>query len=109
MSADDKEREEESQSAVINTEPELETLMEEDEMSLVGHLEELRRRILIVLVAVGVGSGVCYFYAEQLVAMITAPAEKLYYLNPMEAFFAYLKVSVFAGFLLALPVVLYQV
>ncbi len=111
MSADDKEREEESQSAVINTEPEpeLETLMEEDEMSLVGHLEELRRRILIVLVAVGVGSGVCYFYAEQLVAMITAPAGKLYYLNPMEAFFAYLKVSVFAGFLLALPVVLYQV
>ena len=110
MSAEDKDCEKESQPAVIHTEPELEeTPPGEDEMSLVGHLEELRRRILIILGAVAIGSGICYLYAEELVAMITAPAGKLYYLNPMEAFFAYLKVSVFAGFLLALPVVLYQV
>lgn len=79
------------------------------EMSLVEHLEELRRRIIIIVIAVAIGTTACYFYAAELVQFITAPAGKLYYLNPAEAFFTYLKVSFFAGFLLALPVVLYQV
>ncbi len=79
------------------------------EMSLVGHLEELRRRIIICLVVIGISSAVSYCYAQELVHFITAPAGKLYYMNPAEAFFTYLKVSVFAGFLVSLPVVLYQV
>lgn len=78
------------------------------EMSLVGHLEELRRRLMVALAAVAAGTVGCYFYAEELVHIITAPAGKLYYMNPAEAFFTYLKVSFFAGFLLALPVVFYQ-
>lgn len=79
------------------------------EMSLVNHLEELRRRIIVILVAVGIGTTVSYFYAAELVHFITAPAGKLYYMNPAEAFFSYLKVSVFAGFLAVLPIVLHQV
>lgn len=79
------------------------------DMSLVDHLQELRKRIIICLVAVGITSTGCYFYAAQLVHVITAPAGKLYFMNPAEAFFAYLKISLFAGLLLALPVVLYQV
>jgi sec-independent protein translocase protein TatC len=78
------------------------------EMSLVDHLQELRRRLLIIIVAVMVAGIGCYFYAEQLIHIITAPAGKLYYMNPAEAFFAYLKVSFFAGLLIALPVVTYQ-
>lgn len=77
-------------------------------MSLIGHLEELRRRIIIMIVAIAAGSLICYFYATEITGLITAPAGKLYYMNPAEAFFTYLKVSVFAGFLLALPVVMYQ-
>lgn len=78
------------------------------EMSLVDHLQELRRRLIVCIAVVLVASSGCYFYAEELLHMITAPAGKLYYLSPAEAFFTYLKVSVFAGFLLALPVVFYQ-
>ncbi|SMC78035.1 twin-arginine translocase subunit TatC [Sporomusa malonica] len=77
-------------------------------MSLIGHLEELRRRIIVMIAAIGVGSLICYFYAAEISGLITAPAGKLYYMNPAEAFFTYLKVSFFAGFLLALPVVMYQ-
>lgn len=80
----------------------------DNEMSLVGHLQEMRKRIIIALVAIAVGSTVSYFYSAELVHYITAPAGKLYYMNPAEAFFTYLKVSIFAGFLVALPVVLYQ-
>ncbi|HWR43358.1 twin-arginine translocase subunit TatC [Sporomusa sp.] len=77
-------------------------------MSLIGHLEELRRRIIVMIAAIAVGSLICYFYAAEITGLITAPAGKLYYMNPAEAFFTYLKVSFFAGFLLALPVVMYQ-
>lgn len=87
----------------------LETEMIEDKMSLVDHLQEFRKRLIIAIIAVIVGSSVCYFYATELVHFITAPAGKLYYMSPGEAFFTYLRVSFFAGFLLALPVVLYQV
>ncbi len=78
-------------------------------MSLIAHLQELRKRLIIMIIAVVVCSTACYFYAAELVHIITAPAGKLYYMNPAEAFFSYLKVSFFAGFLLALPVVLYEV
>ncbi len=78
------------------------------EMSLVDHLQELRKRLIVCVAVVLAASGACYFYAVELVHVITAPAGKLYYMNPAEAFFTYLKVAFFAGFLLALPVIFYQ-
>lgn len=78
------------------------------EMSLVDHLQELRKRLIVCVVVVLAASIACYFFAVDLVHIITAPAGKLYYMNPAEAFFTYLKVSFFAGFLVSLPVVFYQ-
>lgn len=87
----------------------LESENAESEMSLVDHLQELRKRLIVSIIAIAVGSTAAYFYSAEIVNYIIAPAGKLYYMNPAEAFFTYLKVSVVAGFLLALPVVLYQV
>ncbi|MDD4601119.1 Sec-independent protein translocase protein TatC [bioreactor metagenome] len=85
------------------------TAPELTDMSLVDHLQELRRRIITAVIAIAIGSCAAYFYAQDIVHFITAPAGKLYYLNPAEAFFTYLKVSFFVGFLLVLPIVLYQI
>ena len=89
--------------------PELEQRQTIAEMSVVDHLQELRRRLIVVIVAVAAASLICYYFVDDLMKWIIQPAGKLYYLNPAEAFFAYMKLAVFAGFLLALPVVLYQV
>ena len=79
------------------------------EMTLVGHLGELRRRIVVSIVAVIAGTSVAYYFIEDLMRFVTLPAGKLYFMSPAEGFFAYLKLSVFAGLMLALPVVLWQV
>ena len=79
------------------------------EMTLVGHLGELRRRIIVSVVSVVVGALAAYYYIDELMRVVTAPAGKLYFMSPAEGFFAYLKLAVFAGFMLALPVVLWQV
>lgn len=77
-------------------------------MSLVAHLEELRRRIIICLVAIAIGAGVAYYYIDIILAFLVEPAGKLYYMKPTEAFFTYMKVAFFAGFLMASPLVLYH-
>ena len=55
------------------------------------------------------GSCVGYYFLDEIMHYLTAPAGKLYYMQPSEAFFTYLKVSIAAGFLVALPVIFYQV
>jgi sec-independent protein translocase protein TatC len=60
------------------------------------------------LIAIAVGSAIAYFYIEDIMRYLTLPTGRLYYLQPAEAFFTYIKIAIFAGFLLALPVVFYQ-
>ena len=78
-------------------------------MSLIAHLTELRARLIKCVIAITLGSGVGYYFLDDIMHYLTAPAGKLYYMQPSEAFFTYLKVSIAAGFLIALPVIFYQV
>ena len=86
-----------------------EAAMDDGSMTLTAHLTELRSRIIKCLIAVALGSCVGYYYVEEIMHYLTLPVGKLYYLQPPEAFFTYLKVAVFVGFLLALPVVFFHV
>ena len=78
-------------------------------MSLVAHLTELRSRLIKCLLAVAVGSAVGYGFIDDIMHYLTLPVGKLYYMQPAEAFFTYIKIAVVVGFLLALPVVFYHV
>ena len=86
-----------------------EAVLDDGSMSLIAHLTELRSRIIKCLVATRLGSVVGYYYIQEIMHYITLPAGKLYYMQPAEAFFTYLKVACVAGFLLALPIIFWQV
>jgi sec-independent protein translocase protein TatC len=81
----------------------------DDEMSIIDHLTELRRRLIRCVVAVLLGSCITYIFDEEIMQFLLAPAGKLYFMHPGEAFFSYAKVVLFSGFLLATPVVFYEI
>ena len=79
------------------------------ELSLVGHLSELRKRLIIIAVAVIVGTCISYYYVDLLLEILLKPAGKLYYMRPTEALFTYMKVSVVGGLVIAAPIILHQI
>lgn len=83
--------------------------LDDGTMSLIEHLTELRSRLIKCLLAVAAGSLIGYFFIEDIMHYITLPAGKLYYMQPAEAFFTYIKVACVTGFLLALPIVFWHV
>ena len=87
------------------------------EMTLVEHLEELRRRVLISLAAVVVGSVGGWFLYSPVLRLLVEPYRKatgkpeldLVFTGVAEPFLLRVKISAFIGLALALPVVLWQV
>ena len=79
-------------------------------MSLVDHLSELRRRIAISIVAIGIGAVIGFLLAEPLIKLLLTPLpdEEVVFLTVGGGFFVYLRIAIIVGVLLALPVVLYQ-
>lgn len=77
-------------------------------MTLVEHLEELRARLIRALAATALGTGVCWAWTGEALSWLARPVGGLVFLAPTEAFFTRLKLALFAGFLLALPVVIYE-
>ena len=85
---------------------------DEATMSLLEHLEELRRRLITIVAAIVLGSIVGYFLSEPILDILRAPLpagyEKLYFTTVGGAFGVRIKIAFFAGIALAMPVVLFQ-
>lgn len=82
-------------------------------MSLMEHLEELRRRIVHSAAYLAVGFVVAYMFHTQLYGFIQEPLDqlgiKLNYTHPMDPLNLYLQVALIGGAILASPFILYQV
>jgi sec-independent protein translocase protein TatC len=83
--------------------------MKDRRLSFVEHLEELRRRLVICLAAVFLFSLASYFYAGNILSLLMKPVGKLVFIRPQEAFLSYLKIAIFSGVFLSLPVIFYQI
>ncbi len=82
-----------------------------EEATLVEHLGELRTRLLISFVAIGVAFVVAFAFQENILRWLAEPLpddKRLITLGVTEPFFTAVKVSLYAGLALALPIVLYQ-
>lgn len=79
-------------------------------MPVLDHLSELRLRLMISAGALIVAAGICFSYIELIRSILTRPLGDLtlIYLSPPEAFMANLKLALFSGFIVALPVILYE-
>lgn len=80
---------------------------------LLDHLIELRRRLLISIVALALCFGVCFYFARPIFAFLAHPLVaagqgKLIYTQIFEAFFVQIKVGFFAALMLAFPVIANQ-
>ncbi len=88
-------------------------------MSLIEHLEELRRRIVRAAIYLVAGFFIAYYFREKIYGLMEAPMVKaltkhhldphLVYLNPVDGFNMYIKLSLIGGAIIASPFILYQV
>jgi len=90
--------------------------MDEKKLPLTAHLQELRKRLILSFVAIGVAFFVCYAFKEFLFDILAAPLLKvmpiggsLIFTSVAEAFFTYMKVAFIAAVILVSPFILYQI
>jgi sec-independent protein translocase protein TatC len=79
------------------------------QMTLLGHLEELRDRLVKAAVAVFVGTVIAAAFTTQILKLLIAPyGHPLQVLGPTEGIAIYFRVALTAGLILAMPVLVYQ-
>jgi sec-independent protein translocase protein TatC len=87
------------------------------EMPFYAHFVELRSRLLRIAIAIFVGTIVCFSFASTFYGFLAVPiyqalpeaSKELIFLNPVEPFFVYLKISILAGFIVTSPYIFFQI
>lgn len=84
-----------------------------DMMPVTEHLEALRRVFIVSIISTMVLAVAAYIFSDQIMAVLMEPltrlGQKVFFTGVTEAIFVKIKISIFAGFLAALPVILWQV
>jgi sec-independent protein translocase protein TatC len=89
--------------------------MADEKLGFTEHLEELRKRLIICLLAVACGFSASYYFADRIFRFLSAPLYKelpqgssFIFTGLTDAFFTYIKLSFFTGICIAIPVILHQ-
>jgi sec-independent protein translocase protein TatC len=90
-------------------------MQEDEKIPFTAHLEELRKRLIVCFIAIGVGFLISFGFKEEIFNILVLPlihamkeGETLIFTGLPEAFFTYLKVAFLAGIMVASPVILYE-
>lgn len=98
-------------------EPEVvqEESLEKGRMTIWEHLEELRRRLIVSIVAILAGFVVCWAFREPIFDFVQAPflqyvakGDKLSYISLTEPFIVFMKLAFFSSLILTSPIVIGQ-
>ncbi len=86
-------------------------LPNEVNMPLADHLEELRQRVLKSLLAIVLAAFASLLFVKPIIKILEQPAGSIHFLQvaPGEFFFVSIKVAGYAGLVIALPYVLYEI
>ncbi len=82
----------------------------DDTLTFVGHLGELRKRLLRAIIALLITTAISFPFAEYIFSFLTAPAQdaSLIFIEMTEMIGTYMKVSLASGIVLAMPYLVYQ-
>jgi sec-independent protein translocase protein TatC len=87
-------------------------------MPLLDHLIELRTRLMYAVAAFAVCFGVCYYFSGDIFAFLVRPLAQIWegqsgrhmiFTGVTEAFFTYVKLSIWGGLCLAFPIIAAQI
>lgn len=91
------------------------TAEEETVMTILGHLNELRIRVTYAAIALLITTAFSFIFADRLLTFLIQPyagsvtgGAELQTLRPTEGIETYFRVSLLAGVILAMPVILYE-
>ncbi|MBC8591209.1 twin-arginine translocase subunit TatC [Wansuia hejianensis] len=81
------------------------------DLTLVGHLAELRKRIIIIGLSIIIFSILGYYFAEPIAKDIVgrAPDMDFVFISPSELMLSYLKIAVVCGLVISSPIILSQI
>jgi sec-independent protein translocase protein TatC len=85
-------------------------MAQEKRMGVIEHIEELRSRLIISLIAILVTTALAYFFSDTILSILTQPAGglKLVAFSPMDGFMIRFRIALYGGVALAAPVWIYQ-
>lgn len=85
--------------------------------TIIGHIADLREMVMNILIGLIVGFIISYIFVEDIYSFLTEPLaealegrenKRMIFTGLTEAFFTYIKLSFFAGFILSFPNTAYQ-
>jgi len=87
----------------------------DEKQPFLSHLEELRSRLIVCAIAIGVGFAASYAFSKQLFSLLILPLtrilpaeSRLIFTSLPEMFITYIKISLVAGIILAIPIIFYE-
>jgi len=94
--------------------PDLRVADEERRMTVIEHLEELRRVLIISLIAWAVATGIGFLISTRVLHIVLLPVRQvigdraLLYPSPIDGFLILFKVGIATGFILSSPIIFWQ-
>lgn len=79
-------------------------------MTLIHHLEELRKRLIICVISLVVTAGISFFFVDDIRRLLVKPAGQLQliYISPPEALMVNIRLAIISGIIVSMPLFAYH-